>query len=87
MSKQKGAVKLRRSGKHAGMYAAQFLRTARNKQKVAARRERRKVLMHKGYKVPKQHLKLTGNMVVVPMYGDQASPELDQTVVITDDPK
>jgi hypothetical protein len=43
MAKIKGGRKLVRSGKHAGMYAAQFLRTARNKHNRIARIARRKV--------------------------------------------
>lgn len=45
MAKQKGGRKLARSSKHAVMYKAQFLRTARNKANRAARLARRKLEM------------------------------------------
>jgi hypothetical protein len=43
MGKQKGGKKLRRSAKHKAKYAAQFIRTERNKAAARQRIARRKI--------------------------------------------
>jgi hypothetical protein len=44
MGQPKGGKKLRRSGKHKAMYAAQFHRTAANKSRQAIKRRKKREL-------------------------------------------
>lgn len=63
MAQQKGGIKLRRSGKHKPMYAAQVFRTARNKAAARTRIARRKennpqpaAAYHRARKARRAHL-------------------------------
>ena len=58
MAQQRGGIKLRRGTKHKGMYAAQRIRTARNKQARLTKRSVRKAMWKaKGVKKNGQFVK------------------------------